>query len=77
MLKISFVSGISKKVLSQSNHLLNDHLIEGMHLKIPKAKLKKDELEVIKDLGINKQGIINNRERSESIDGLVGPSKRN
>lgn len=47
MLKISFITGISKKLLSDSNHLMNDHLIESMCIKIPKKKLKKDELKVI------------------------------
>ena len=59
LLKISLITGISKKLLSESNYLMNDYLIEGMSLKIPKNKLKKDELLVIEELGLDKNNQIN------------------
>lgn len=44
LLRISFLTGISQKLLKESNSLANDQLVQGMMIKIPKNKLKKAEL---------------------------------
>ena len=56
LLKLSFLTGLNKKLILEHNDLCCDQICEGMILKLPKLKIKKDLEQVKNDLGIKGNG---------------------